>query len=116
MHRYGKFILIISAVIVCAVGAILPFALASNAEHDEDANTVRKIGDLVQTQGIVAHYSIGAWTDIIDMTSETALDSADAAILAYHVCNELKIPLHCQWILRVHKSSGERVAVCDMNS
>jgi hypothetical protein len=116
MSQHRKLVLIVVAVVLCAVGAILTFALAGNAEHDEDANTIRKIGDLVQTQGIVAHYSIGAWTDIIDMTSETALDSADAAILAYHVCNELKIPLHCQWILRVHKSSGERVAVCDMNS
>ena len=116
MSQHRKLVLIVVAVVLCAVGAILPFALASNAEHDEDANTVRKIGDLVQTQGIVAYYSIGAWTDILDMTLETALDSADAAILAYHVCSELKIPLHRQWILRVYKSSGERVAVCDMNS
>ena len=116
MSQHRKLVLTVVAVVLCAVGAILPFALASNAEHDEDANALRKIGDLVQTQGTVAYYAIGAWTNIIDMTLETELDSADAAILAYHVCSELKIPLHRPWTLRVYKSSGQKVAVCEMNS
>ena len=117
MSRPRKLIFIVAAVVaLCAVGAILPFALASNAEHDEDANALRKIGDLFQTRGTVAYYSIGARTDILDMTLETGLDSADASILAYHVCSELEIPLHRQWTLRVYKSSGEKVAVCEMGS
>jgi hypothetical protein len=116
MSLRRKLVFIVVAVVLCAVGAILPFALASDAEHDEDAKALRKIGHLFQTQGTLAYYSIGAWTDIIDMTLETALDSADAAILAYHVCSELKIPLHRQWTLRIYKSSGEKVAVCEMDS
>jgi len=95
MSRYRKLILVVGAVVVCAAGAILPFAFASNAEHDEN------VSYLVQTEGMVANYFIGAWTDSLDMTLETALDTADAAIVAYHVCSELKIPLHRQWTVRV---------------
>jgi hypothetical protein len=116
MSQNKKLVVIVVAVVLCAVGAILPFALASNAERDEDAKALRKIGDLFQTQGTLAYYSIGTWKDNVDMTLETSLDSADAAVLAYHVCSELKIPLHRQWTLRVYKSSGEKVAVCEMDS
>jgi hypothetical protein len=49
--RYGKLVLIIGAVTVCAVGAILPFAFASNADRDEDANALRDVGRHMQTQG-----------------------------------------------------------------
>ena len=49
------------------------------------------------------------------MILETPLDSADAAILAYHVCSELKIPLHGQWTVRVYKANGEKVAVCEID-
>jgi len=42
MSRYGKLILTIGAVTVCAVGAILPFTFASSAERNEDANALRE--------------------------------------------------------------------------
>ena len=115
MSRNRKLILIVAAVGACAVGAILPFAFASSTEREEDANALRKIGHLIQSQGTVANYSIGAWSDSLDMTLETALDSADAAILAYHVCSELKMPLHGQWTVRVYKANGEKVAVCEID-
>jgi hypothetical protein len=115
MSRYRKLMLIVGAVVACAVGALLPFAFAGRAEHDEDANTLGKVGHLVQTQGMVANYSIGAWTDALDMTLETALDTADAAILAYQVCSELKIPLHRQWIVRVYSGGGRKVAECEID-
>jgi hypothetical protein len=69
MSRYGKLILIIGVVVACAVGAILPFAFASSAERDEDANALRDVGRLVQTQGgVISNYSIAIWTDSLDMT------------------------------------------------
>jgi len=43
MHRYGKFILIISAVMICAAGAILPFAFASSRERDEEAYSKKEL-------------------------------------------------------------------------
>ena len=115
MSRNRKLILIVAPVGACAVGAILPFAFASSTEREEDANALRKIGQLIQSQGTVANYSIGAWSDSLDMTLETALDKADAAILAYHVCSELKIPLHGQWTVRVYKANCEKVAVCEID-
>jgi hypothetical protein len=115
MSRYRKLILVVGAVVVCAAGAILLFAFASSAEHDEDANALRNVGHLVQTEGMVANYFIGAWTNSLDMTLETALDTADAAILAYHVCSELKIPLHRQWTVRVYTDDGHKVAECEID-
>ena len=57
MSRYGKLILIIGVAMACAVGAILPFAFASSAERDEDANALRDVG------GVITNYSIAVWTD-----------------------------------------------------
>ena len=56
MSKYRKLILIVGAVLVCAVGAILPFAFASSAEHDEDANALRDVGRLIQTQGVISNF------------------------------------------------------------
>jgi hypothetical protein len=58
MSGYGKLVLIISAVIVCAVGAILPFVFAPGAEREEDANALKDIGRIMQTQGVINKYSI----------------------------------------------------------
>jgi hypothetical protein len=113
MHRYGKFILIISAVIVCAVGAILPFAFASGAERDEDANALRDVGRLMQTQGVIACYSIAFWTDSLDMTLAIR-DTSEAAIVAYQVCSEDKIPLRHQWIIRIYLDDGHKAAECEI--
>ena len=82
MSRYGKLILIISAVLVCAVGAILPFAFASSPERDEDANALRGVGRLMQTQGVITNYCIAVWTDSLDMTLAIP-DTSEAAMVAY---------------------------------
>ena len=58
MSRYGKLILIIGVAVACAVGAILPFAFASSAERDEDANALRDVGRVMQRQGVITNYSI----------------------------------------------------------
>jgi hypothetical protein len=89
MSQYGKLILIIGVVVACAVGAILPFAFAGSAERDEDANALRDVGRLIQTQGVVSNYSIAVWTDSLDMTLATS-DTSEAAIVAYQVCSEHK--------------------------
>jgi hypothetical protein len=94
MSGYGKLILVIGAVLVCAVGAILSLAFANSIEHDGDADALKTASDLVEKQGMISSYSIGLWTNHLDMTLDTALDTSDAAIVAYQVCNELKIPLH----------------------
>ena len=100
----------------CAVGAILSLVFANSIEHDGDTDALKTAGDLVENQGMISSYSIGVWTNHLDMTLDTALDTSDAAIIAYQVCSELKIPLHRPWTLRVYKSSGQKVAVCEMNS
>src|SRR6516162_4791817 len=43
MSRYGKLIIIISAVMICAAGAILPFAFASSRERDEEAYSKKEL-------------------------------------------------------------------------
>jgi hypothetical protein len=113
MSRHGKLILIISAVIVCAVVAILPFAFASGAERDEDANALRDVGRLMQTQGVVTNYSIAIWTDSLDMTLAIP-DTSEAAIVAYQVCSENKIPLRHQWIVRIYLDNGRKAAECEI--
>jgi hypothetical protein len=113
MSWYGTLILIIGVVVACAVGAILPFAFASNGVRDEDANALRDVGRLVQTQGVVSNYSIAVWTDSLDMTLATS-DTSEAAIVAYQVCSEHKIPLRHQWIVRVYLDNGHKVAECEI--
>ena len=113
MSRYGKLILIISAVLVCAVGAILPFAFASSPERDEDANALRGVGRLMQTQGVITNYSIAVWTDSLDMTLAIP-DTSEAAIVAYQVCSEHKVPLRHQWIVRIYLDDGHKVAECEV--
>jgi hypothetical protein len=113
MSQYGKLILIIGVVVACAVGAILPFAFASNAVRDEDANALRDVGRLLQTQGAVSNYSIAVWTDSLDMTLATS-DTSEAAIVAYQVCSEHKIPLRHQWIVRIYLDNGHKVAECEI--
>jgi hypothetical protein len=74
MSLYRKLILVVGSLSVCAVGAI--FSLASglvvlpggSAEHDADANALRNVGHLIETQGMISSYSIAAWTDSLDMT------------------------------------------------
>jgi hypothetical protein len=113
MSRYGKLILIISAVIVCAVGAILPFAFASSPERDEDANALRDVGRVMQSRGVITNYSIAVWTDSLDMTLATP-DTSEAAIVAYQVCSEGKTPLRHQWIVRIYLEDGRKAAECEI--
>jgi hypothetical protein len=113
MSRYGKLILTIGAVTVCAVGAILPFTFASSAERNEDANALREVGRLMQTQGVVTNYSIAGWTDSLDMTLATP-DTSEAAIAAYQICSERKIPLRRQWNVRIYLEDGHKAAECEM--
>jgi hypothetical protein len=82
MSRYGKLILIIGVAVACAVGAILPFAFASSAERDEDANALGDVGRVMQRQGVISNYSIAVWTDSLDMTLATP-DTSETAIVAY---------------------------------
>jgi hypothetical protein len=81
MSRYGKLILLIGAVMVCAAGAILPFTFATSAKRDEDAKALREVSRLMQTQGVITNYSIAGWTDSLDMTLATP-DTSEAAIAA----------------------------------
>jgi hypothetical protein len=108
MSRYGKLILIIGVAVACAVGAILPFAFASSAERGEDANALGDVGRVMQRQGVIA-----VWTDSLDMTLATP-DTSEAAIVAYQICNEHKIPLRHQWIVRIYLDDGHKVAECEM--
>jgi hypothetical protein len=110
MSQYGKLILIIGVVVACAVGAILPFAFAGSAERDEDANALRDVGRLVETQGVISNYSIAVWTDSLDMT----LATPDTSEAAYQICDEHKIPLRHQWIVRIYLDDGHKVAECEM--
>jgi hypothetical protein len=115
MSRYGKLIFVVGAVFVCAVGAILSLSFASSVEHDGDADALKTAGDLVETQGMISSYSIGVWTNRLDMTLDTALDTSDAAIIAYQVCSELKIPLHRPWTVRFYLVDGHKVAECQID-
>ena len=113
MSRYGKLIIIISAVMICAAGAILPFAFASSPERDEDANALRGVGRVMQSQGVITNYSIAVWTDSLDMTLATP-DTSEAAIVAYQVCSEHKIPLRHQWMVRIYLDGSHKVAECEI--
>jgi hypothetical protein len=113
MSRYAKLILIIGVAVACAAGAILPFALASSAERTKDANALRDVGRLVQTQRVISNYSIAVWTDSLDMTLTTP-DTSEAAIVAYQICSEHKMPLRQQWIVRVYLEDGHKVAECEI--
>jgi hypothetical protein len=113
MSRYGKLIFITGAAIVCVVVVILQFAFASGAERDEDANALRDVGRLLQTQGVITNYSIAVWTDSLDMTLAMP-DTSEAAIVAYQVCSENKIPLRYQWIVRIYLDDGHKAAECEM--
>ena len=115
MRGYGKLILFIGAVLLCAVGAILSLAFANSIEHDGDADALKTAGDLVEKQGMISSYSIGVWTNHLDMTLDTALDTSDAAIIAYQVCSELKIPLHRPWTVRFYLVDGHKVAECQID-
>ena len=115
MSRYTKLILVIGIVVVCAAGAILSLAPAKNVEHDGDADALRTAGDLIQKQGMGSTYSIGAWTNRFDVTLDAALDTSDAAIVAYQVCSEPKIPVHRQWTARFFLADGHKVAECEIN-
>jgi hypothetical protein len=115
MSRYTKLILVIGVVVVCAAGAILSLAPAKNVEHDGDADALRTAGDLIQKQGMGSSYSIGAWTNRFDVTLDAALDTSDAAIVAYQVCSEPKIPVHRQWTARFFLADGHKVAECEIN-
>ena len=70
MSGYGKLIVVIGAVLLCAVGAILSLAFANSIEHDGDADALKTAGDLVENQGMISSYSIGVWTNHLDMTLE----------------------------------------------
>jgi hypothetical protein len=113
MSRYRKLTFLVGAVLVCAVGAILSFSFANSVEHDGDVDALKAAGDLVETQGMISSYSISAWTNHLNMTLETALDTSDAAMIAYQVCSELKIPLHRPWIVRFYLVDGHKVAECE---
>jgi hypothetical protein len=116
MSRYGKLILIIGVAVACAVGAILPpLAFASSPERDEDANALRDVGRVMQRQGVITNYSIAVWTDSLDMTLATP-DTSEAAIVAYQICNEHKIPLRHQWIVRIYLDDGHKVAECEITA
>ena len=121
MSLYRKLILVVGSLSVCAVGAI--FSLASglvvlpggSAEHDADANALRNVGHLIETQGMISSYSIAAWTDSLDMTLDTALDTSHAAIIAYQVCSESKVALHRRWIVRLYLVNGRKMAECEID-
>jgi hypothetical protein len=49
------------------------------------------------------------------MTLDTALDTSDAAIIAYQVCSDLKIPLHRPWTVRFYLVDGHKVAECQID-
>jgi hypothetical protein len=84
-------------------------------KHDGDADALKTAGDLVENQGMISSYSIGVWTNHLDMTLDTALDTSDAAIIAYQVCSELKIPLHRPWTVRFYLVDGHKVAECQID-
>jgi len=67
--------------LLCAVGAILSLAFANSIEHDRDADALKTAGDLVETRGMNSGYSTGVWTNRLDMTLDTPLDTSDAAII-----------------------------------
>ena len=120
MSLYRKLILAVGLVLVRAVGA--SFSLLSglvvlpggSAEHDADANALRNVGHLVETQGMISSYSIAAWTGL-DIILGTALDTSDAAIIAYQVCSESKVALHRRWIVRLYLVNGRKVAECEID-
>ena len=66
MRGYGKLILFIGAVLLCAVGAILSLAFANSIEHDGGADALKTAGDVVENQGMISSYSIGIWTNHLD--------------------------------------------------
>ena len=94
----------------CAVGAILPLAFASSSER---AKMQMPLGLVMQRQGVITNYSIAVWTDSLDVTLATP-DTSEAAIVAYQICNEHKIPLRHQWIVRIYLDDGHKVAECEM--
>ena len=67
----------------------------------------------MQTQGVITNYSIAVWTDSLDMTLALP-DTSEAAIVAYQVCSENKIPLRHQWIVRIYLDDGHKAAECEM--
>lgn len=120
MSFYRKLILVAGAVLIFAVGAIflasgLEVFPGGSAERDADANALRNVGHLVETQGMISNYSIAAWTDSLDMILDTALDTSHAAVIAHQVCSELKIPLHNRWTVRLYLVNGRKVAECEID-
>jgi hypothetical protein len=115
MSRYKKLtlVLIIGAVSVCAVGALLPFVFTSSAEREKDANALKEAGRLLQVEGTVISYSIAAWSDKFDVTLATP-DTSEAAIVAFQVCSQNKIPLRLQWIVRFYLEGGGKAAECEI--
>jgi hypothetical protein len=70
--------------------------------------------EFAETKGMISSYSIGAWTHHSDMSLDASLDTSDAAIIAYQVCSELKIPVHRPWIARFYLVDGHKAAECEM--
>jgi hypothetical protein len=79
MSGYGKLILFIGAVLLCAVGAILSLAFANSIEHDGDADALKTAGDLVENQGMISSYSIGDKTAKREKKNQRAATSTDIA-------------------------------------
>jgi hypothetical protein len=59
-------------------------------------------------------FSFAFWTDSLDMTLDPALGSADAAIIAFQVCDESKIPLRLSWTVRFYLADGYKAAQCEV--
>ena len=114
VSRYGTLILIVAAVLVCAVAAILRLPFAKTVEHEEDGDALKTAGDIAETKGMISGYSIGTWTHHFDMSLDASMDTSDAAIIAYQVCSELKIPVHRPWIARFYLADGHKAAECEI--
>ena len=48
------------------------------------------------------------------MSLDASMDTSDAAIIAYQVCSELKIPVHRPWIARFYLADGHKAAECEI--
>jgi hypothetical protein len=114
VSRYGTLILIVAAVLVCGVAAILRLPFAKTVEHEEDGEALKTAGDIAETKGMISGYSIGTWTHHFDMSLDASMDTSDAAIIAYQVCSELKIPVHRPWIARFYLADGHKAAECEI--
>ena len=62
---------------------------------------------------MITNYSIAVWTDSLDMTLAIP-GTSEAAIVAYQVCSEDKIPLRHQWIIRIYLDDGHKAVEYEM--